>query len=99
MELTLKETTTIVLLAQGSYQTPQHVIKHLGKANTGWNFRLSEQGYIRSANGLYGLDARWALTPLGWMAFSRLSPRQIYEAKNRLRRMGYHLPDDPIPAF
>lgn len=97
--MNLKEKTTIVLLAEGCYQTPEYVIRHHGRATTEWSWRLKEQDYITSVNGIFGLEAIWKLTPKGTAAYKELTSREIYAAKDRLRRIGYHFSSDPLPIF
>lgn len=94
---TVKEISTLVLLSLGYYQKPDYLLR--GRASDGWSYRLIEQGYIKSANGLYGIDGCYTLTPKGEEIVKRFTAKQVYCAKDRLHRIGYVLPDDPIEPF
>jgi hypothetical protein len=98
MKLTTKEKTTLVLFSKGWFVLPEYVIKKGGQAMTGWHYRLFECGYIK----VYSGNGDWPtgqLTSTGESAVSTMSIREIYEAECRLRRLGYHLPNDPLEMF
>jgi hypothetical protein len=107
-ELTLKQRTALVLYAHGYYSLCENLIgsefyanKHWKRQHVslGWTYRLTELGLIYSASNTTGLESVWHITPEGEEVFSTFTPREVYEAKARLRRIGYHFTSDPIEAW